>query len=382
MKNLSIVMVMLMLICSGISAQEKSESEGFDPGSIDPLKEDVGGFLDVDVAQYKRKAYELYNEQKYLDAAKYYLAALRFNTNDIISLYNLACCYGLLEEEELASRFLVRSVQAGYDNIDHIRSDPDFDKVRGKEVFDAAVDSIARGIEEKRKDLGNIAFTEAPIFLKCRIHLPEGYDPGKSYTLIVGLHGYGSNPDGFITLWKRFGEDSYIYASPQAPYPFPVGTDVGYSWGMWSDNYVISNTAAQLSEEYICEVVKSICINYNIKNVFLMGFSQGCAFTYRTGIKNHRLFKGLICFGGWLDKEWISENALKEARKLSVFIGHGKNDNSVEFKAGEDAFNTLKEHKYEVTFEDFEGGHAVPEEIMKKAIEWVGKENEKSASGE
>jgi predicted esterase len=372
MRGIVLIIISVVFLCTISSAQDVSKKDiEFYPEAIDPLHENVGDFLDIDIAKHKTKAFELYNEQKYRDAAKYYLAALSYDINDIISIYNLACCYGLLGEEDFAAKFLIRSVRAGYKDIEHIKSDPDFDKVRGKEVFDAAVDSIEKVIEEDRKDLGNTIYNRTSLLLKCRIHLPENYDPEKRYTLIIGLHGYGSNPDRFITLWKRFGDDKFIYASPQAPYPFPVGTVVGYSWGMWSENKAVSNSVTEMSEEYVCDVVKSISMRYNIDKVYLMGFSQGCAYTYSTGIKNHYLFEGLICFGGWLDTDWVPEYSIKKAKNLRVFIAHGKGDNSVKFEEGEKAFEVLKESEYDVSFHDFEGGHAVPEETMKEAISWI-----------
>lgn len=375
MKKILLFVVLMALVFSIALSQD--EHEGMtdpDTALFDPFEEDAGDFLDVDITKYKTRAFELYSEQKYTQAAKYYLAALSYDIHDNISLYNLACCYGLLDKPELAARFLIRSVRAGYEDIEHMKGDPDFDKVRGKAVFDAALDSITTVIAERKKDMGNAIYHDATVLLECRIHLPEDYDPGNRYILIVGLHGYGSNPDRFITLWKRFGDDRFIYASPQAPYPFPVGTDVGYSWGLRTQNAALWNSAADMSEKYICNAVKSICMNYNIDKVYLMGFSQGCAFTYRTGIKNHHLFRGLICFGGWLNEDWISEYSIREARELRVFIGHGKNDNSVEFEGGEKAFDVLKDSHYDVTFEPFDGGHAVPEEIMKKAIGWIEKD--------
>ncbi len=363
-------------LSSSVVAQDSETQKEVDidwthPETIEPLLKGIGDFLDVELNTYRKKARDAYQSGKYEESAKYYLVLLRYDIHDAISIYNLACCYGLMGEEALAAKYLKRAVNAGYEDIAHIKKDPDFEKVRGKDMFDAAVDSLAQQIEKKQEGMGNVIYNDASSLLKCRVHLPENYAPGKSYPLVVGLHGYGSNPERFITLWKRFGKHEFIFVVPQAPYPFSVGKEVGFSWGVWSPNEVLLNKATLMSEKYIADVVDNLCMRYNVDDVYLLGFSQGCAFTYSTGIKNHHLFKGLICFGGWLDKEWLTESAIKEAKGLKVFIAHGKEDPMVKFETGVKAKEVLEDNGYDITFHDFEGGHSVPEEILKKTVKWM-----------
>jgi predicted esterase len=45
----------------------------------------------------------------------------------------------------------------------------------------------------------------------------------------------------------------------------------------------------------------------------------------------------------------------------------------VEYKTGTESRNILKKYGFDVTFKDFEGGHTVPEEILKQVTEWMKK---------
>jgi phospholipase/carboxylesterase len=192
------------------------------------------------------------------------------------------------------------------------------------------------------------------------------------YPLVVGLHGYGSNPDRFITLWERFAGHDFIYAVPRAPYPFLVGKWIGYSWAKGIPGHrLMSERATTMTERYIAGVVKNLCNQYSVSDVYLLGFSQGCAFTYQAGIKNHELFDGLICFGGWLDTDWISEEAISAANSLRIFIAHGTEDRMVEYESGIKARDCLEEHGYDVTFHEFDGAHSVPEEALQAAETWM-----------
>ncbi len=372
--------IFLFLLCLALSPSvrgqdsqtETEEIDWSDPETIDPFDEDIGDFLDVDLSAWKEKAFEAYQAGDYEEAAKYYLAFLKYEIEDGGSIYNLACCYGLLSEAELAAIYIERAVNAGFEDIDHMMWDPDFDNVRGTDVFDAAVDSIASMIEEREDDLGSIVHTDAPAFFECRVHLPEDYDPDRSYPLLVGLHGYGSNPDRFITLWERFESPNFIYASPRAPYPFKVGKDIGYSWGTWDpEDESVEERATEMSEDYIVGVVNDLTQRYNVDEVYLLGFSQGCAFAYTAGISNYGLLDGLICFGGWLDTEWLSEESIEAAADLRIFIAHGTEDRMVEYEVGIEARDTLTKYGYDVSFYEFDGAHSVPEEALQAVEEWM-----------
>ncbi|TET81823.1 hypothetical protein E3J38_03245 [candidate division TA06 bacterium] len=342
------------------------------PETIDPFREDIGDFLDVDLRDYAKKAYDTYQSKDIEEAAKHYLVFLRYDINNANSIYNLACCYGLLGKDTLAAKYLERSVTAGFENIEHIKEDPDFDKVRGKQVFDAVVDSIASQIKRKTEALGNIIHVDAPALFKCRIRLPKDYDSTKSYPLLVGLHGLGSNPDRFITLWEKFGKPDFIYASPQAPYPFSSGKEIGYSWRLRGPGQKgLGKKTSAMSDDYVALVVENLRKRYKIDEAYLLGFSQGCAQTYTTGLRYSPLFKGLICFGGWLDEDWLTDTSVKGAKGLRVFIAHGTEDGVVEHEAGIKAKDFLTKYGYDVTSYNFEGGHRVPEEAAKKAIEWM-----------
>ncbi|OYD13956.1 hypothetical protein CH330_09750 [candidate division WOR-3 bacterium JGI_Cruoil_03_51_56] len=342
------------------------------PESLNPLQENIGDFLDVDLEPYAKKAYDAYQAGNYQEAARYYLVGLRYDITDANSIYNLACCYGLLGKDSLAAKYLKRAEKAGFDNIEHLKKDPDFEKVRGKPVFDAAVDSIDLRIQKKKEGLGEFIVIDAPALFKCRVHLPEDYDSTKAFPLVIGLHGLGSSADRFITLWKRFGQSEFIYAAPQAPYPFSVGKEIGYSWyTRIPGDSAKTALSKMMSENYIIDIVREMSRRYKTNGVYLLGFSQGCGFTYTTGIKHHELFKGLICFGGWLDTDWLSEEAIEAAKGLRIFIAHGKQDNVVEYDNGAKARNLLKKHGYDVTFRDFKGGHTVNEEVLKQAVKWM-----------
>ncbi|MCK4321092.1 hypothetical protein KAX08_01045 [candidate division WOR-3 bacterium] len=355
------------------------------PKAIDPLQEAIGDFLDFDFSYYKKKAYAAYESGNYEEAARYYLVLLRCNIQDYNSIYNLACCYGLLGKDTLAAKYLERAVKAGYKDINHIKQDPDFGKVRGSDAFDSKVDSITLEIKRKQEELGDIIYIDNSALFKCRIHLPHDYNPEKSYPLVVGLHGGGNSLDQFITLWKDFGKLEFIYAVPQAPYHLLIDNEIKYEWALWpTADIEIIERAKEILNSYIAKLVKNLNKRYKIDGVYLMGHSQGAIFAYTAGIINHQLFKGLIIlagpglfepiyspFMGWVDNYWKLEESIKAAKNLRVFIAHSKEDQVVKYELGLASRDVLIEHGYDVTFYDFEGGHTIPEEVLRQVVKWL-----------
>jgi len=369
-----LVLVLVLLIpFTCWSKEEAEETDWSQYDSIDPLDPSAGDFMDADASAVTIAANKEYRDGNYEQAARLYLAALKFNPGDSGGIYNLACCYGLLGEAELAALYLGYAVTAGYTDLGHVEWDPDFDPVRGSQVFIDKVAELNEAAEMKEAELGLQLKIESRAFFNCRVQLPEGYDPAEPYPLLVGLHGYGHWPDGFIKLWGRFEDPQFIYASPQAPYPFAGGKDIGYSWNTWSEEQEhVWPAATAMSKAYVRDVVEQLRAQYYVSDVYLLGFSQGCFMAYQVGLSDSSLVDGIMCFGGWLEEELIPAQVMEDAStRVRVFIAHGNEDKVVEYGAGETALARLEELGYDVTFFTFDGAHQVPEDACLAAQEWM-----------
>ena len=378
-KLLFVSVLCLYLISNIFSQVNKSEKkppvDWSIPELIDPYREDIGDFIDVNLAEYGWKAREAYRQKNYEAAAKYYLYILRHKHDDARTIYSLACCYGKLKKPELAAKYLVRAANAGWTDMDHMAEDPDFDKVRNNLLFKANQNNLVSWAS----NFGKIVYFESPKLMTCRLHLPDDFDEDKSYTLVVGLHGNGGNPTEFSSLWKDMGEHDFIYAIPGAPYPhtrYVSSKWDQYYWDFHSGEKEIRLMNDQVVEKYVLKTIEHFSRMYNIKDVFLFGFSAGTCVAYYVGIKNHDLIRGMICFGGSLPNtkqfdNMLSDKDIKAAKKLKVFIGHGDQDVGGDSNYGERAKKILDKHGYDVTFRGFSGGHVVRRDVLKEAINWM-----------
>jgi predicted esterase len=340
---------------------EKIDIWTFDPGVQAPQPD------------YSQQAKEAYDAKEYEKAARFYLAQLQFKPDDHISWYNLSCCFGLLSKADLAAKYLMRSYKAGYNDLEHIKADTDFDQVRNAKVFTATVDSL-QSLETQKKLLrGEKNLIAATQMIPYYLHLPVGYDPKQSYTLVIALHGVGGTAEKFSSIWKYFGKSEVIFAAPEAPYPYS-DMELGFSW---QPDVPYMGTEMQSAykqlTDYVLDLKKKLSAEYNIRETWLLGFSQGAYMGYMLALKNPASFSGLVACGGGLVKDVFTDEDYKAAKELKVIISHGKKDNVVPFEEAINAKKMLDDKKLTHAYlDEFDGGHSVSPTAITKLLEWIG----------
>lgn len=342
------------------------------PGEIDPMDPSSGDFLDLNLSIYVQSGLEAYSEENYGLAARYFLAFLTRNISDTNVIYNLACCYALMEEPELAALYLRRAVNAGYSDFDYILEDHDFDIVRNTPAFMELMDQISRIPVGPPEFSGDSILFDAKASFRCLLRFPEEFDDSEqAYPLLIGLHGFGDSPESFIRLWGYFESPDFIYACPCAPYTVSVHGIFGYSWFRTGADSIETLELDMISAEYVATVAENLREIYNISDVFLFGFSQGCGLTWLTGLRYPDEFSGLIGFGGRFDTDFIPESVVENVSGMNAFVANGTMDESVDFTEGANTVDILESYGMEVVFKSWNGPHRINRSILLKAQVWM-----------
>jgi phospholipase/carboxylesterase len=380
MKKFAILFLALIALAPPVPAQEEPATPVPEPAEaqIDIMAVSPDSLRGVDVTRILSEAHAAYGAKKYEDAARAFIRALRQNPGDSSALYNLACCYGLLEAEGQAASFLEAAYDAGFRDIGHIRRDPDFDKVRKTSAFVSAFDRLEERAGEEKAAKGDLLSVPARHLLPVRVVLPKGYDRGRRSPLVIALHGLGDNAESFATMFQRRGIDvPFLFAVPEAPYPYGVrASKIGYSWTNHDPEagLIEGMNSHRLTEKYVLDVLAAVKRHYLVdeRKVFLMGFSQGAGMTFSVGMDHPDLFRGLIPIGGWCDPgEHTKAVVRKAARDANFLVCHSPDDRVVPFREAERALTFLTASEITHRLIRYEGGHTLPKDLMEEVVAWV-----------
>jgi phospholipase/carboxylesterase len=100
-------------------------------------------------------------------------------------------------------------------------------------------------------------------------------------------------------------------------------------------------------------------------HVAVEGFSDGASYALSLGIGNGDLFSHVIAF---------SPGFMAPAAQVGeprIFISHGTGDQTLAIdRTSRRIVPELKRAGYDLTYEEFQGGHTVPADVARRALDW------------
>jgi phospholipase/carboxylesterase len=180
---------------------------------------------------------------------------------------------------------------------------------------------------------------------------------GQTQSLVILVHGYGSNGEDLIGLVPHWREvlPNTAFVSPNAPQPCP-GAPGGYQWwgfGAGSDRTAGVTSAAPILDAFIdAELARH---GLSDDRLALVGFSQGTMMSLYVGPQRERQIAGIVGLSGAL----IDTG---EAPKTHppILLVHGDEDPMVPIEAFYRAREALERQGFEVTSHVSPGlGHGV-----------------------
>ncbi|HEY0372840.1 MAG TPA: alpha/beta hydrolase-fold protein [Thermoanaerobaculia bacterium] len=170
--------------------------------------------------------------------------------------------------------------------------------------------------------------------------------------LLIALHGAGGR--GVRTMeFMRSSADS-IGAIVVAP------DSSGRTWDVIIDDLGpdVEGIDAQLAQ-----VFASFAIDPD--RIGVSGFSDGASYALTLGVANGDLFSHVIAFSpGFLA-------AAAQTGTPRIFISHGTRDEILPIdRCSRRLAPGLKRAGYDVEYVEFDGGHTVPEDVTRAAMEW------------
>ena len=205
---------------------------------------------------------------------------------------------------------------------------------------------------------------------------PDGFDPSRKYPMIILLHGFGAHMGDLASLAPAIDPEGYVYVFPNAPIPFEIGPGAtGYGWTYPRRIPQELRRADDVDSvvDMLATLVDEVTEHYATRpgEVILGGFSQGGMMTYRYGLPNPDMFKGLAALSAVAPDEDTMRERLPADRSQPIFVAHGTSDMVIEVQMARDTLDFLKAEGYKPLYHEYAMAHEISQQTLTDLAEWI-----------
>ncbi len=189
------------------------------------------------------------------------------------------------------------------------------------------------------------------------LYVPSGYRPENPAPLVVMLHGAGGDARGGIDPLLGLADDAgLLLLAPDSRGP---------TWDVIVDEF-------GPDVAFVDRALASVFDRYRIdpQRIGIEGFSDGASYALSLGLTNGDLFSHVIAFSPGFSAPGKLEGSPK------IFITHGTDDKVLPIaRTSRRIQPRLQGAGYDVVYEEFRGGHMVPQDLARRAIDWFGSDS-------
>lgn len=185
------------------------------------------------------------------------------------------------------------------------------------------------------------------------LYVPGNYRPDQPAPLVVSLHGANGAEQRGMSLLQGFADEAGLLVLAPA--------SRGRTWDIILGAYgpdvaYIDRALAWTFERYVVDLAR----------LTIAGISDGASYALSLGLTNGDLFERIVAFSPGF--------AMPAARRGAprVYVSHGTLDTVLPIdQCSRRIVPMLRQGGYDVRYDEFEGGHTVPPEIARAAVDWL-----------
>jgi len=224
-------------------------------------------------------------------------------------------------------------------------------------------------------------FLTATIRRYYDIELPSARGSRLRWPLLLALHGYQGDKDSMMRIARRVADGRMIVISLQGPHQFFInyGTNdltdpktyrVGFGWGTsWKMEEMVELHHANLHALIDLAVRRHRAAR---SQVFLLAFSQGCAYNYRFVFTHPRVVRGAIGVCGGVPNDWNENPRYKPARTHVLHIA-ATDDEWFSREKNREFRRKLAERTASLDFRFYNSPHKFPRTSIPHIRKWIEK---------
>jgi predicted esterase len=208
------------------------------------------------------------------------------------------------------------------------------------------------------------------------VELPQARGRRGRWPLLIALHGYEGDKTSMMALASLITNGRMIAMSLQGHNQFflrsgrhdPKSDRVGFGWGT---SYKMAESI-QLHEEGIRWLIRAAVWRRGAdpKRVFLLAFSQACAYNYRYVFSHPRSVRGVIAVCGGVPGDWNENPRYRKARTHVLHIAATQDqwysqEQNLEYQ------RKLAKRAASVDFRFYESTHRFPRASIPHIRHWI-----------
>jgi phospholipase/carboxylesterase len=188
------------------------------------------------------------------------------------------------------------------------------------------------------------------------LYVPEYYDAGNAYPLVVAMHGGSGNGGAFLWSWVREARTrGFIVIAPTA---------IGSTWSLMEPD---------VDRPSIDHMVEHVAAQWNIDATrkLMSGMSDGGTFTYVLGLRGDCRFTHLAPIAAAFHPMLMSFADADRVRGLPIHIVHGAQDWMFPPELARSAERTLAEAGANVVYREIADlSHTYPRDENAHILDW------------
>lgn len=193
--------------------------------------------------------------------------------------------------------------------------------------------------------------------------------------LLLLLHGVGGNEQNLFSFADAL-PDNYLVVSARGPLTLGANSYAWFQVDFSSGRPQINEIQAEAARVTLLDFIETLKkdLDFDEKQVYLMGFSQGGIMSYSVALTEPEKIKGIAVMSGRLLPE-VKPLVADEKRlaKLKIFVSHGKQDQVLHFPFATEAVDYLESKGLNPDFHQYDDGHTVNQQMLADVITWLNK---------
>ncbi|MEU5940832.1 phospholipase [Micromonospora sp. NPDC047548] len=197
---------------------------------------------------------------------------------------------------------------------------------------------------------GLVSFEGQAGDLVAQAYVPEPADGGP-YRLALLLHGAGGSPRQALDLMLAVADEQrLLLVAPQS---------VAATWDMIGVGF-------GPDVRRIDRVLQEIVTAYPTSDMLIGGFSDGASYALSLGLTNGDVFDAVLAFSPGFAAPLLTHG------RPRVYVSHGTADRVLSIdRCSRSLVPRLRALGHDVTYDEFDGGHDVPDDTVRRAVAWL-----------